>query len=397
MGKTKYLKANAAEKRLYDLAKKAQELINSVLQYKYHGGHQSHIAFDCKVRSRIGHDDLKDILRKSSLTFGQKKIALETFDDSRLENLYYHTLENEAESFKDFLGGEHTATRKSIERNMDEYSAPINCPYPALRDILAKKKTQANREKAVLEFFNPDFITQDHLSYLNSKDASRYGRGGGHFAVAYAWGFDDYQMNIETFIEEAFSVSNDCLEISMDENMTRGEWVDEVEQSYECGKDTLEHIIGLCEAVMFAIGEGEDIVKCLNDGDYFRDRLIDEISSEVGDFTIATDEALVAQWAAHKTKFRSTAASFSFLRLSKDKMNIETSQGISLPVTEAIELFNQLKTLDPAKTNTERLKIGNYSITQFGTVPNFSEPVLIAGCHKIQWDFIQQFVTKIAA
>jgi hypothetical protein len=380
------LKANRFELKLRALAEKALEAVKEVLEYKYSSRHDSHIAFDCKVHEWLDEDDVRSIIQKSKMSFSQIRKTLEEFTDSRLSGLREHILEDNARYFIDWIGGSCHSSRKAITENLARYSDPVSCPYPALREILSTKRTQKTREKAVYQFFQEGFDALDKLSHIEEKEVGQYGRGGGHFAVSEASYFEGYQDRLEYFIDKAFSGTD----ILLRGYTTRYEWHDYLQSDFDLDIDQIKHIIERCEAISFVIQEGESMVKGLNK-EYFLERLQEEIVSEVGSFEVTTDEQVLANWTQHKGSLRSNAGSYTFLRLSKDRSRVETSQNISIPVDKAISLYEKLSTLNPLEANELAMDIDRFSVNNFGTVRGLKEPVLIAGCHKIKWSFIQEF------
>jgi hypothetical protein len=380
------LKANRFELKLRSLAEKALDAVKEVLDYKYGDRHGSYIAFDCKVHEWLDTDDVKDIIQKSKMSFGQIRQTLETFTNSRLTGTFYHILEDNATYFKDWAGGCSYSTKKDITENLARYSDPITCPYPVLRDILRKKRTHATREKAVYAFFQSGFDALEKLSLIDEKEFGQFGRSGGHYAIAQASEFKEYHDKLEYFIDNAFS-GNDIL---LRSNTTRAEWHDNLDCNFELDINSIQSIIEHCEAISFVIEEGESTVKGMNK-EYFLERLREEIESEVGAFEVVTDEEVLAKWINHQGSLRTTARSYSFLRLSKDKTHVQTSQNLCIPIDKAIELYSKLALLNPMEATQLTDSIERFPLNHFGMAKGFQEPVLIAGCHKIKWDFIKEF------
>jgi hypothetical protein len=69
-----------------------------------------------------------------------------------------------------------------------------------------------------------------------------------------------------------------------------------------------------------------------------------------------------------------------YLRLSKDRRTVETSQGAKVPAAEAIQLLKDIRN----NTNVIGRQIGNF------TVKETTLDHVIIGCHKISWEAVEQ-------
>lgn len=397
----KELKANKTELSLLSLAHKANDLLDELLDNKYSSRHESHIAFNCKVYQWFDLDDVKSIIQNSKMTFTQIRTVLEEFDENRLNNIYNHALEDAAEGFKSWADGDSCDTPRYINKEMEKLSNPETCPYTDLRPILQRKRKQSTREKAVHAFFQNGYDTLEHLEHIDTKDFGCYGRSGGNYVIADSSTAQGYKDNVEHFLENAFAEHRDITKkekdltcIRVDDGCTREDWHDELSY-HECYKEDLEAIIEYCNALLFVIKEGKEEVQALQNKEYYLELLTEEISNEIGSFTMTTNNETVEKWMNHQLRFfRTNASGYSFLRLDKKKSNIQTSQNISIELDKGLKLYKLLSRLDPNKHHSLKYSIGNFTTNSFGYDEKFKEPILRAGCHKIQWSFINKFYTQ---
>jgi hypothetical protein len=378
-------KANRKELRLLQLAKTALSSVESILANTWWDRHDEYIAFNCKVSGYITVHDVKDILRKSKMTFGQIRKALIEFDEKRIYNVYYHLVEREADYFKDWVAGCSYTSKKALEENMDRYL--VDFPYPAARPALKRLKSVEAKKRFIYRFFEDGFKALDKLAFID--DVFRIGRNGGHFAVAKASVFKEYSDRLRFFLKECFLDDSKIL-LDGNESFNHKTWLERVRGYYDCSEEDIRKIIQHCQAVRFVIYEGISVANNMNRA-YFLENLREEIANEVGSFETLTDEEHLQNWIDHKVTLMSNASTYSYLRLSKDQRFVETSQAVRISVEESRKLYEKLVTLDPLKPHTLDEKISFFHATRFGKVPGYPEPVLIAGCHKIKWSFIQKF------
>lgn len=130
---------------------------------------------------------------------------------------------------------------------------------------------------------------------------------------------------------------------------------------------------------------------------------------------LATAER-IAEWRASKniSSWLMPRGDYALLRVKRDDAtglhNVETSQGVSVPVAGRLGAARLLRFLqarhaanDPFKTNGHTEHIGNFTVSSFAPL-NYnpdsldkpeSEWVLVAGCHRILWSEVQSIADAV--
>jgi hypothetical protein len=378
-------KANKKELRLRKLAQTTLEAVERLLENQRYERSESYIAFNCKVDGYITIDDVKSILRCSKMTFQQIRKALTEFNEKRIENLYCHVVESEANFFKDWVAGCSFMHKKYVDENIERYL--VEFPNIDARKNLNRLKSVESKKKFIYQFFKEDFEALDKLALI--EDVFQIGRSGGHFAVANASIFEEYAYRIRYFLENCFFDSEHILLDGSDSTCHRT-WHERVRGYFDCSHDDIESISKHCEAVEFVMNEGTLIAQGLN-RQFFLDKLRDEIRDEVGYFDSLTDDEILHAWLRHEGYFLTDASTYTYLRLSKDQKHVETSQGVKISLDESKSLYLKLATLDPSIANRLEGRVASFHTNAFGSLPGYPEPVLVAGCHKIKWSFIKKF------
>lgn len=393
----KQLKATRAEKVLYELHKKALDLLKELSEYKYHSRGRTYIAFDCKVTSRQSFPDremLESVCDELNLTPEIRSSVIEHFTDEDFYNIREHVIYCEIESYKEFIAGYQHNSREYIHRNLEVYSDPERCQYPSLKKKLRRCRTQKGREKAVWEFFKNDIEISDALEYISPKDLNHLGRSGGHMAIAEWRGYDCHLVDIEYALENLFVVRDGVVYIQTSSNRADW-WAYEVEYLNQ----SLENIIKEVQSILKVLRYSEELVDSLNKSDIFRDQMMAEVEYFIEDHggNIYTDEH-IDKWMERQAVVSTGRGSMSFLRLTQDGTMVETSQGVKVDLSDAKRMFMWLNNLVKQdseyhhKACGETRQIGPYIVQKF--VRDGEDYTLRVGCHQIRWSHITRFATK---
>jgi hypothetical protein len=158
--------------------------------------------------------------------------------------------------------------------------------------------------------------------------------------------------------------------------------------------EDVNEIIKRCEATLWLIAKGRDMVKEINRG-YLLENLEIEIDELFGAQEIFIDTVTLDAWMNGRASITTNRVSLSYLRIHPDFPNtIQTSQQVEIPIQEAIELFNELKkvAISGAVEPIQGKTIGSFIVESF---EDHGEGYLLtAGCHMIPWAHIQDFAER---
>ena len=393
----KALKSNPKEFSFYNKLKRAAELVESVLNEKHSDRHGTYIAFNCKVYGVFDVDDLRELIRDMKLSFRQTREVLQEFDSNeRLENIFNHQLQRESDGFKDLVAGSCYVSKAYVQKLISKYSAtypslePI--AYPDLRKELKKVRTLRGGQDKIAAFFKESTIGWEHTLLVNSKEVFQFGRSGGWMALAEAGDFEEYSGRIDWCLKNRYQEKADGVYFLREDGETRNEALQDV-----TGDCDPESIIAHCQAILFFLREGKERVKHLNGKQFLRGMVLDEVrdclSQMSRTFTIAEELKFIEGKANIYTNMNSQ----SMVRKSSRHIGmIETSQGVKVPISEGISLYEELtEVVAGRKPVLESKSIGGFHIESFSPVNN--DWILKAGCHKISFGHLQRAIPFISS
>jgi len=274
--------------KLYSILSKGEEIFN-VEASSIYNTRDKHIVANIKVYEWIGESDVSNYIETlPNLSKEDRESILEEFNDNRLNDIYYHTCDDQVSYIKDFIGGcAHTDYNK-LKRSFAVYKSGLT--NDTLRSCIENNSKTFDKFNTIEQYVKHLETTEGdeykefyYLQNLDVDNVWQYGRSGGWLSVAKV-------SDIEGFCEDTRNVYENLYDAYVsDDNKTFNEVLMEYAYYNETLNDVRKRLIANAENDIEVYNRYKEAIDWIldyieNGRRAFKENLLYQLSFEIDSF-----------------------------------------------------------------------------------------------------------------